>query len=64
MPWEKTYRLRMLKQNPMGEKNQETLPNIAATMRILRVELESYIEDNERMIKEHEEKNKLNASIL
>ena len=32
-------------------RNQETPPNIAATMRSLRVELQIFIEDNETMIK-------------
>ena len=34
-----------------GRRNQETPPDIAATMRILRVGLQSCREDNERMIK-------------
>ena len=34
-----------------GCRNQETPPNIAETMRSLRVELQSYREDNERLIK-------------
>ena len=40
-----------------GRRYQETLPDIAATMRILRVEMQSYKEDNERMIKAQEEQN-------
>ena len=47
-----------------GRINQETPPDIAATMRSLRVEFESCREDNERMIKAHEEQNQLNASML
>ena len=35
-----------------GITYKETPPYIAATMRILRVELQSYREDNERMIKD------------
>ena len=37
-----------------GTRYQETAPDIAATMRILRVEMQSYREDNERMIKAQE----------
>ena len=40
-----------------GRRNQETSPDIAATIRSLRVELQSCREDNERMIKGQEEKN-------
>ena len=40
-----------------GRRNQETPPDIAATMRSLRVELQSCREDNERMIKAQEEQN-------
>ena len=47
-----------------GRRNQEIPPDIAATMRSLRVELQSYREDNERIIKSWEEKNQLNAAIL
>ena len=45
-------------------RNQETPPDIAATMRILRVEFQSCREDNERMIKTQEEQNQLNAAML
>ena len=38
-----------------GRINQETPPDIAATMRSLRVGLKSCREDNERMIKAQEE---------
>ena len=47
-----------------GRRNQETPPDIAATMRSLRVELQSCREYNEMMIKAYEEQNKLNASML
>ena len=40
-----------------GRRNKETPLDIAATMRILRVELQSCRKDNERMIKNQEEKN-------
>ena len=47
-----------------GRRFQYTPPDIAATMRILRVELQSYREVNERMIKSQKEKNQLNATML
>ena len=47
-----------------GRRNQETPPDIASTMRSLRAKLQSYKEDNERMIKAREEKNQLNVAIL
>ena len=47
-----------------GRRNQETPPDIAATMRSLRVELQSCKEDNERMIKAQEDQNQINAAIL
>ena len=34
-----------------GRRYQDTPPDFAATMRSLRVEIKSYREDNERMIK-------------
>ena len=34
-----------------GRRNQETPPDITTSMRSLRVEFQSYREDNERMIK-------------
>ena len=37
-----------------GRRLQETHPNLAATMRILRVEMKSYREDNERLVKAQE----------
>ena len=33
-------------------------------MRILRVEMQIYREDNERLVKAHEEHNQLNAAML
>ena len=47
-----------------GRRYQETPSNIAATMRSLRVGLQSYHEENERMIKAQEEQNQLNAAML
>ena len=47
-----------------GRRNQETPPDIVATMRSLRVDLKSSIEDNERMLKAQEDQNMINASIL
>ena len=40
-----------------GRRFQDTPPNFAATMRSLRVDLESCIEDNERMRKAQEDQN-------
>ena len=47
-----------------GRRYQETPLDITTTMRSLRVELQSYGEDNERMIKDQEEQNQLNAAML
>ena len=47
-----------------GRRYQETLPDIVATMRSLRVEMQSYREYNQIMIKAQEEKNQLNAPML
>ena len=47
-----------------GRIFQDTTPDFAATMRILRAEMQSYREDNERLVKDQEEQNQLNASIL
>ena len=47
-----------------GRRYHETPPDFATTMRSLRVEMQSYREDNERMIKSQEEKNQLNATML
>ena len=47
-----------------GIRYQETLSDIATTMRILRVELRSCKEYNERMIKAQEQQNHLNATML
>ena len=47
-----------------GRIYQDTPPYIVATMWILRVEMQSYREYNERMIKAQEEQNQLNASML
>ena len=38
-----------------GRRLQETPPYFAATMRILRVEMKSYREDNELLVKAQEE---------
>ena len=43
---------------------QETPPNFAATMRSLRVEMQSYIEYNEIMVKAQEEQNQMNEAML
>ena len=49
---------------PNGRRNQETPPYIAATMRSLRVNLQSCREDNERILKAQEDQNQINAAIL
>ena len=47
-----------------GRRFQDTPPYFAATMRSLRVEMQSYRADNERLVKAQEEKNQLNSSML
>ena len=47
-----------------GRRFQDTPIDFAATMRILRVEMQSYREDNERLVKAQEEQNQLNAAML
>ena len=47
-----------------GRKNQVNPLDIAETMRILRVELQSCKEDNEKSIRYQEEHNQLNAIII
>ena len=47
-----------------GRRLQETPPDFAATMRSLRVEMQSYRADNERLVKALEEQNQLNATML
>ena len=40
-----------------GRRFQDTPPDFAATMRSLMVEMQSYKEDNERLVKAQEEQN-------
>ena len=47
-----------------GRRFQDTPPYSAATMRSLRVDMQIYRADNERLVKAQEEKNQLNASML
>ena len=47
-----------------GRILQETPLDFAATMRSLRVEMQSYRGDNERLVKAQEEQNQLNAAML
>ena len=47
-----------------GRILQETPPGFAATMRSLRVDIISYREDNERLIKAQEEHNHMNVAML
>ena len=43
---------------------QETPPDFAATMRSLMVEMQSYREDNERLVNTQDEQNQLNVAML
>ena len=47
-----------------GRIFQETPLDFVAPMRSLRVEMQSYMEDNERLVKAQEEKNHMNSSML
>ena len=47
-----------------GRRFQDTPLDFASTMRILRVEMKSYKEDNEILVKAQEEPNQLNVSML
>ena len=47
-----------------GRRYKGTRQDFTTTMRILRVEMQSYRDDNERMIKDQEEQNQLNAAML
>ena len=47
-----------------GRRFQEIPLDFVATMRILRVDMQSYREDNEILVKAQEDKNQLNAAML
>ena len=47
-----------------GRRFQDTPPDFAGTMTSIKVEIHSYREDNERLIKAQEEQNQLNAAML
>ena len=47
-----------------GRRFQDTPLDFAAIMRSLRVEMQSYRADNERLVKAMEEQNKMNAAML
>ena len=47
-----------------GRRFQDTPPDFIATMRSLRVEMQSYRADNERLVKPREEQNQLNVAML
>ena len=47
-----------------GRIFQDTPPDFAATMKSLRVDLQSCREDNERTLKAQEDQNQINAAIL
>ena len=64
MLWEKTSELENVETESNGRIFQETPPDFATTMRSLRVEMQSYREDSERLFKAHEEWNQLDASML
>ena len=49
---------------PDGRRFQDTPPYFAATMRILRVEMQSYRVDNEILVKAQEEQNQLKVAML
>ena len=47
-----------------GRRYQDTPPYFAATMRSLRVEMQSSMENNQTLVKDHENKKWLNAAML
>ena len=47
-----------------GRRLQETPPNFATTMRSLMAKMQSYKADNESLVKDQEEQNQLNESML
>ena len=47
-----------------GRRLQDTPPDFATTMRSLRVEMQSYRADNERLVKAQEKHNQFNAVML
>ena len=47
-----------------GRRFQDTPLDIVATMKSLRVELQSCREDNKRMLKAQEDQNQINAAII
>ena len=47
-----------------GRRYQDTPPDFAATMRSLRVEMQSCREENERLVKDQKDQNHLNATML
>ena len=63
MLWGKMSELEMLRHSN-GRRLQETPPDFAATTRSLRVEMQNYRVDNERLVKAREEHNQLNAAML
>ena len=60
----KNVRIGNAKTESNGRIFQDTPLDFAATMRSLRVEIQIYKADNERLIKAQEEKNQLNAAML
>ena len=47
-----------------GRRFQDTPPDFVATMRSLKVEMQSHRAYNERLVKAQEEQNQLNAAML
>ena len=47
-----------------GRRFQDTPSNFAATMKSLRMDLQSCREDDERMLKAQEDQNQINTAIL
>ena len=64
MLWERIYKSRMQRQKYNGRRNQVIPPDIIETMRGLGVEMQSYRENNERLIIVQEEHNQLNETML
>ena len=57
-------RVRNVKTESNGRRFQYTPLDSAATMRSLRVEMQSYREYNERLVKAQEDQNQLNVAML
>ena len=58
------FRIGNAETNSNGRRFQDTPLDFTATMRSLRVEMQSHREDNERLVKSIEEQNQLNVAML